>query len=82
MRRLLDGELFLRAEAAPVGLDDARAGAAGKRHRAVRAARIDDENLVAKRQRSQAGRQLACGVAGDENGGKAGHGGILPEAGG
>lgn len=70
MGSLFDGELFLRAKAAPVRLDDPRAMLPRDYHRVVIAAGIDDEHLVAEGERRQAGRQLRCGILGDENSGK------------
>ena len=67
---LLDGKLFLRAEAASVSLDDARTLLSGQRYRVVITAGIDYKQFVAEGERRQAGRQLRCGIPGDEDGGK------------
>jgi hypothetical protein len=56
------GELLLRPEAAPFALDHAGAVLRRERLGAVRAAGIDDDDLVAESQAFQALRQLPGGV--------------------
>jgi hypothetical protein len=67
---LFDRELLLRAEAAPFRTNDAGTGLLGEFHRAVVAAGVDDQDLVAERQAPQAVRQLARSVLGNQHGRK------------
>lgn len=67
---LFDGKLFLGAKATPVRLDDPRAMLSRQSYGDIVAAGIDDQHLVAEGERRQAGRQLRCGILGDENSGK------------
>lgn len=67
---LFDSILFLRAEATPVSLDDARTLLPGQCYRVVITAGIDYKQFVAEGERRQAGRQLRGGILGDENSGK------------
>ncbi len=64
-----DREALLRTEAAPRLLDDARAVPSRDVARGVVAARIDDDDLVAERERPQARRELIAGVVRDQDGG-------------
>ena len=66
----LHGELLLRAEAEPGLGDDAGAAAFGQGLRAIRAARIDNDDFVGEMHALQAGFQLRGGVEGDDRDGE------------
>lgn len=70
MRGLFYGKLFLRAETAPMGLDNPHMGTMLPRYLDCRiaATRIDNENLGAEIQRLQAGGQALRLVVHDEHG--------------
>ena len=65
-----DGELLLRPKAQPVLLNDARPESFGQRRRAVRAAGIDDDDLVGETHALQAGFQLRCRIERDDGNGE------------
>jgi hypothetical protein len=66
--RLLDRELLLAAEAEPFLLHHARALARRELGGGVGRRRVDDHDLVDKREAVEAGLEQGGGVAGDENG--------------
>ncbi len=70
VRRLLDGELLHQSEAAPFGFDHTRAVAPGNLDRRIFAGGVDDHDFAAERHTGETLCQLACGVPGDQDGGK------------
>ncbi len=64
----IEGAVFLRAEAGPVGgLDNPRTEAGGNFAGAVAAARIDDDPFVGKGDRAQTVADVAALVVGDDD---------------